>query len=57
MPLSKVRNRDRMRKSRLHKQLNPSQESKPVQPVMPSWEEREDREWVIDADGNPIPEI
>ena len=67
MPLSKARNRERMRKARLHKRLLPLLESKPVQP-----------KWVakyegmmggsainqypygypgmvgVDADGNPI---
>ena len=32
MPLSKERNRERMRKSRLHKHLRPPQTTKPVQP-------------------------
>lgn len=32
MPLSKKRNRERMRKSRLHKHLCPPQEIRPVQP-------------------------
>ncbi|MBA7574730.1 hypothetical protein ES708_16545 [subsurface metagenome] len=56
MPLSKARNRDRMRKTRLHKRLLPPQTSKPVQPIpkylfigpQPTVQPR------IDADGNPI---
>ena len=69
MPLSKKRNRDRMRKSRLHKLLVPPQEIKPVQPkpiidaISPSIQ----REGYgkasstvvpeLDADGNSIPEV
>ena len=70
MPLSKKRNRERMRQSRLHKAILPPQRTKPVQPkyivrpslVMPQPET--DVESVtttnvssrvwIDADGNPI---
>lgn len=65
MPLGKARNRDRMRKSRLHKQLSSLTEPKPVQPkqpfelsdimVGPSAEAESGYE--IDADGNPIPDV
>ena len=62
MPLSKTRNRERMRKSRLHGRLLPLTESKPVLPnitkalesmVMPNYKDRFHRGG-IDADGNPI---
>lgn len=53
MPLSKARNRERMREIRLHKQHRPPAESKPVQlkpiPYIPVPE--------LDADGNIIPEV
>ena len=63
MPLSKVKNRDRMRQIRLHKRhLSPCQ-SKPVQPK-PSIDEEftTSKDWLIiatpfpevDADGNPV---
>lgn len=54
MPLSKARNRERMRKTRLHKRLLPLTEWKPVQP-----DYIKDRECgrLVDADGNPIPEL
>ena len=50
MPLSKKRNRERMRKSRLHALLSTPREMKPVQPksVVPLP--------LVDADGNIIPE-
>lgn len=61
MPLSKVRNRQRMRLNRLHKVVSPSQTSNPVQPEMPNG-----REFLIatpffdkperDADGNVMPD-
>ncbi len=35
MPLSKLRNKERMKLLRLHKQHHPPQESKPVQPKQP----------------------
>lgn len=56
MPLSKAKNRERMRESRLHKRLLSLTESKPVQPkpcdtyVNIAYPE-------VDADGNPIPEV
>ena len=49
MPLSKQRNRERMRKIRLHKRLSPLVESKPVQPK-PVIEK--DYKPEVDADGN-----
>ena len=52
MPLSKARNRERMRESRLHKRLLPSAESKPVQPKQPNMYLTIPQ--TIDADGNPI---
>ena len=58
MPLSKARNRERMRKVRLHALLLPPQKPKAVQlvSIIPSWKEREDRMPELDADGNAIPE-
>lgn len=47
MPLSKARNRQRMRLTRLHKLL----EVKPVQPKTPYPVVPE-----LDADGQPVPE-
>ncbi len=66
MPLSKAKNRARMRQFRLHKRLLPSVESNPVQPnirLIPS--PRFDEVYIVgsnlmngyDADGNPIYEI
>ena len=64
MPLSKKRNRDRMKEIRLHKRLLPSQTSRPVQPklvVRRSYVSLHDTPTftsygieAIDADGNPI---
>ena len=72
MPLSKKRNRDRMRKTRLHKrlvktleQLSPPVESKPVQPKpifnadsdsLPWWDRPGTPVMDIDADGNIMPD-
>ena len=69
MPLSKARNRERMRTTRLHKRLSSLTESKPVQPeyierpaiIMLKVEDvpsvittsTADEVW-IDADGNQI---
>ncbi len=61
MPLSKARNRDRMRQSRLHKQISPLTGSEPVQPEAVSFGAIADstaRDIIpviqVDADGNPI---
>ena len=63
MPLSKKRNRDRMRQSRLHKAHSPPYQSKGVQPKTRDEALRMGRERMangyipsieIDADGNPI---
>ena len=63
MPLSKARNRERMRKSRLHKQLSSLMESKPVQPKqpfdlsdLPGPSAEAESGYELDADGSPIPE-
>jgi len=56
MPLSKQRNRDRMREIRLHKHLYPPYQAKTVQPkpliVLPD----SDNQGITgyDADGNPL---
>ncbi len=62
MPLSKVKNRARMRKTRLHKQLSPLTKSKSVQPkrLYPTVEELDEmkrlqQKYNLDADGNVIP--
>ena len=60
MPLSKKRNRDRMRVSRLHKAISSPQTSKPVQLKPPK-----DNRYLyghpgmiaVDADGSPIYEV
>lgn len=64
MPLSKARNRERMRKTRLHKRLSSLTESKPVQPkrLYPTVAEIEEqkrlaRKYNLDADGNAMPEL
>lgn len=51
MPLSKARNRERMRKTRLHKRLLPLMERKSVQPKE-GWHPPCQGE--IDADGNRV---
>ena len=55
MPLSKKRNKDRMRQFRLHKRLSPLSQSKDVQPKH-IIEEQHDQLKIIeyDADGYPI---
>ena len=57
MPLSKKRNKDRMRESRLHKQLSPPAGANPVQPKTPDGASpvtsTAPATWV-DADGNPV---
>lgn len=65
MPLSKAKNRERMRKARLHKRLLPLTEPKPVQPksirtikgVIVSREKATFPTVELDADGNVIPEL
>jgi len=62
MPLSKARNRERMRKSRLHKHISSPYQSNPVQPIIDAVSPSIQREGYgkasstvqIDADGNPI---
>lgn len=59
MPLSKKRNKERMRLSRIRKRLATPQESKAVQPkvenAMPDFVMRRRESFTaIDADGNPI---
>ncbi len=49
MPLSKARNRERMRRNRLHKRLCPPYQSKPVQPKLSPG--------MVDADENPVYEL
>ena len=54
MALSKARNRDRMRKIRLHKRLLSMSQSKPVQPKpLDRVDKPPDIEY-IDADGYPV---
>ncbi len=64
MPLSRGRNRDRMRQFRLHKRLSSLTESKPVQPkptiqdYYPTGQYTDsDARVELDADGNPMPEL
>jgi len=68
MPLSKERNKERMREIRLHKRLSPPQGINPVQPTtlvddLNIQEEALDpihnpSQYVkLDADGNIIPEV
>lgn len=63
MPLSKARNRARMRKARLHKQLLSLAESKPVQPKTVTYDsgwftiDKNNKVVSVDADGNPIPDF
>ena len=66
MPLSKAKNRERMRECRLHKRLLSLTESKPVQPTQSlNPPPRYDEVYLVgsnlmngyDAEGNPIPEV
>lgn len=67
MPLSKKRNRDRMRRNRLHKAISLPQTLKPVQPILDAISPSVRREGYgkasstvipeVDADGNPMPEV
>ena len=64
MPLSKKRNRDRMRRIRLHALLLPPQDRKSVQlkhhkgdNILLTYEDgSEERYYELDADGHPMPE-
>jgi len=57
MPLSKARNRERMKRIRLHALLLPPQKSKSVQPKWTSTSGfAKTSIQCVDADGNVIPE-
>lgn len=61
MPLSKARNRERMRINRLHKAISTPQESKAVQPKtlmvdLSMLYKIDTGELELDADGNIIPD-
>lgn len=57
MPLSRARNRERMRQSRLHKRLSALGKIKPVQPKPMYMAGVPINLSELDADGNIIPEI
>ena len=54
MPLSKQRNRDRMREIRLHKAKSPPYQIKAVQPKHIDKVDDSPSVEYIDADGNPV---
>lgn len=54
MPLSKAKNRDRMRQSRLHKHISPLYQSKPVQPKPSIAVDKPLDIDYVDADGNVV---
>ena len=57
MPLSKAKNKERMRKIRLHALLDPPTEGKPLQPKEVFRRYSDPSEYkIVDADGNLIPE-
>ena len=53
MPLSKAKNRERMKEIRLHKRSSSPQDIKPVQPKIAFIGACKPRQW-LDADGNPV---
>ena len=54
MPLSKERNRERMKEFRLHKQLSPLSRVNPVQPKVPDMVDKPPDIDYVDADGYPV---